>query len=54
LHSGFHTANDNESMIQLIKELLSKEFTEEDIRQRSELARLYNNDINAEKLIELL
>jgi len=54
LYSGFHVANDNESMIQLIKDLLSKEFTQENIVERNELVQLYNNALNAERLIELL
>jgi hypothetical protein len=54
LHSGVHIANDKETMVQLLKELLSKKFTEEDIQQRSELTQVYNNDRNAIKLSELL
>lgn len=54
LHSGFQIANDNESMIQLIKELLTKEFTRENIAERNEIVQPYNNNLNAEKLIELL
>lgn len=54
LHSGFSIANDNESMIQRIKELILKEFAPENIYERNELIKLYNNNLNARKLIELL
>jgi len=54
LHSGVHIANDKEAMIQVLKELLSKKFTEEDIQQRSELTQIYNNDQNSIKLSGLL
>lgn len=54
LHSGFHLASNNGSMIQLIKELISEEFTGDNIAERNTLIQLYNNSVNAEKLIELL
>lgn len=54
LHSGVHIATSIAATVQSIKEILSKQFTEEDIQQRTELTQLYNNERNAEKLISLL
>lgn len=54
LLKGIQIANDNEAMIERIKELASKEFTEVDCNERSELIRIYNNDLNAERLNALL
>lgn len=54
LHSAVHIANGAETMIQLTKELLLKNFGEEDMLQRSELTLLYNNYRNSVKLSELL
>ncbi len=47
-------ANDNESTIQLIKELLLKEFSEENMQARKKIMQVYDNATNIEKLIALL
>lgn len=54
LHSGFHVANDNDTMIQLIQQLIPIEFSVENMAERNELVRLYDNRLNAEKLIGLM
>lgn len=54
INSGVHIANGNESTIAMIENLLTKEFTEEDIEARNEITTTYNNALNAQKLSALL
>ena len=54
LDAGVHIANGNASTIAIIEELLTKEFTEEDIEARKKITTIYNNALNAEKLSALL
>lgn len=54
LHSGMHIANDEATTIRLVNQLLTKEFSEEDVKHRQELTQIYNNSTNAATLNELL
>lgn len=54
IHAGIHLANDAESTIAIIKNLLLQEFAQENISERMAVTNIYNNDLNAQKITELL
>ena len=54
LHNGISVSNNKEETISLIHQLMQAEFTRDDIETRKHLLHLYNNEINAQKVNELL
>jgi hypothetical protein len=54
ISSNIHVANEPIEYIQLIQQLFEKDFTQQDILERKGILATYNNQLNAQKLSELI